>query len=101
MVHQYIKRHQRLAWFFCDKHGTVIISQPANKPLIAWFVLQCAVLLAQFTQATRTIYLVIAAGLVLAYWALLEIFLGVNPWRKTLGIVVYTYVVVSLAHLAL
>jgi Co/Zn/Cd efflux system component len=72
--------------FFQDKHGKIVIWQMPNVPL--WIWVGCSVL----GWAMKRGIVHTAAGIIgtiaLIVWALLEIFSGVNIFRRVLGIVV-------------
>lgn len=75
---------------FKDKQGKTIIAQKPNLPLIVWFfsfvisLLQIHDLVTQLTSA-------ISFG-ALFTWAWMEIFSGVNLFRRILGSVIMAYI---------
>ena len=75
----------KLRKFFTDKHGTVVIWQTPNAPLIIWFV---CVLAGRITEGLLHTLLSVVGTVSILIWALLEIFAGVNYFRRTLGLVV-------------
>jgi hypothetical protein len=84
-------------WWFRDRDtGTITIAQFPNAPL--WvFLATVAGRVVVTGGAARTILDWIAA-LSLGWWALDELLRGVNPWRRVLGLVVGTFVVVGLVR---
>lgn len=75
---------------FKDPQGTLALAEAPNLPIITWFA---AVVLAWFASGTfETLVSVIGKG-ALFTWAWLELFQGVNYFRRTLGAVVLIYVV--------
>lgn len=83
--------------FFRDSNGRIVIVQWPNAPLLFFFG---AKLLAHVAKATawRASFLIVAY-LSLATWSLLEIFSGVNYFRRALGLVVLIICVTSAMHL--
>ena len=75
-----------------DKNGRIIIWQLPNAPLLAWLVLTFASLLVNGRPADVLYWLGSAA---LIIWALLELFKGVNYFRRALGLLVLVMAVVS------
>ena len=67
---------------FRDKAGRVVLIQWPNLPLIGWAGFS---LLSRFTQWKQLAWIGTAFLLV---WSLLEIFLGVNYFRRALGLAV-------------
>ena len=78
--------------FWKDKQGNVVVYQHPNIPLIAWLVLALVSLFV--SQSLANILWHISLG-VLAIWALLEIFKGVNYFRRALGVVVLVFIVMA------
>jgi hypothetical protein len=78
-------RRSPVDWFFRNRQtGAITVAQPPNPPL--WIFL-ATVLLRWLGPDDGTIGDVLAwIGLAaLAWWALDEVFRGVNPWRRLLG----------------
>lgn len=71
--------------FFKDKHGTYVIGQWPNKPLILALGLY---VLRYFPNSTAQQFSHWGVAIVLIYWSFLEITSGVNRWRRFLGIIV-------------
>ena len=71
---------------FHDDRGNLVIGQPPNLPILVWG----ATTLLKFVFTSGNIYLVldpISFGSLFT-WAWLELFDGVNYFRRTLGLVV-------------
>lgn len=82
--------------FWKDKHGDVVIWQMPNLFLIGWAVLTFVSLL----LTGKASDVVSWAGMVLIIiWSLLEIFKGVNYFRRVLGVVVLLLIVLSIIHI--
>lgn len=69
-----------------DKHGKVVIYQNPNWALIGWAVVTFVSLIVPRGTA-QEVLLHISQGL-LAIWSLLEIFKGVNYFRRALGVLI-------------
>lgn len=68
---------------FRDRDGRIVWMQPPNLPLIAWFVF---LLVERFTSGTvETVAALMSFG-ALFTWAWLELFEGVTPFRRLLGL---------------
>ncbi|MCU1357017.1 MAG: conserved rane protein of unknown function [Acidimicrobiales bacterium] len=79
-------------WFRSRRTGRIVIAQMPNVAL--GIVLVAAVGRRAFHPAgTASTTLAVVATIALAWWAGDEILRGVNPWRRTLGIVVLAAVV--------
>lgn len=87
------QRHDAWDHFWKDRHGKVVIYQRPNLPLLGWLGLTLASL---FTEGTVSSVLGYAASASLVVWALLELFTGVNYFRRTLGVIVLAWSIVSL-----
>jgi hypothetical protein len=83
----------KLRKFFTDKHGKVVIWQTPNAPLVIWFV---CVLAGRVTDGLLHTLLSVAGTAAILVWALLELFDGVNYFRRMLGLVVFGLTVFSL-----
>jgi hypothetical protein len=80
-----------LLWFFKNREtGAITIAQAPN--LALWIVILASVLIWVWYPPGRLgIALeIIAKGSILV-WAIDEIFRGVNPWRRCLGVTVLGY----------
>lgn len=78
--------------FWKDKHGEVVVYQHPNIWLSVWVLLALVSLFVSENLADVLWH--ISLG-VLAIWALLEIFKGVNYFRRTMGAVVLLLVVLA------
>ena len=74
-----------IGWFFRNRGtGEITIGQWPNAPLLIFA--GCALLGWVLDSAGGPgVAVRIVGGISLAYWALDEIFRGVNPWRRCLG----------------
>ena len=72
--------------FFRDSKGNLVIAQPPNPPIILWGV--ASLLKLVFTSGSIDVALDLIAFGSLFTWAWLELFQGVNYFRKTLGLIV-------------
>jgi hypothetical protein len=87
--------HRRSLWdrTWKDKNGRVVLWQTPNAWLIGWAVLTTVSLF--FTGRTADILSGLAsAGLIT--WSLLEVFRGINYYRRVLGFAVLTYALAAL-----
>lgn len=87
--------HHRSLWdrTWKDKNGRVVLWQTPNAWLIAWAAITTLSLF--FTRGTADILSGIASA-ALIVWSLLEIFKGVNYYRRVLGIAVLAYALAAL-----
>jgi len=69
--------------FFRTRKGKIVIGQRPNPPLIAWFVASAAARTLPCETGRKGASVVATGSLV--YWSLLELFDGVNLFRRTLG----------------
>jgi hypothetical protein len=76
--------------FWKDKDGNYVVWQRPNAFLIAWAVLS---ILTIFTTGLLSNIFWWAAEAVLVGWSVLEIWKGVNYFRKTLGVLVLLLVI--------
>jgi hypothetical protein len=78
-----------------DKDGTVVFAQVPNLPIIVWFA--CQVLLVFITHKTSIAFkfLDLVAFGSLFTWAWLELFSGVNYFRRGIGLVVLSVIILS------
>lgn len=78
---------------FFDKNGQFVMAQWPNAPLIVWII---AVIASKFVSSgnvhTALGYISFSA---LFIWAFLEIFWGVNYFRRNLGLVVLVMAITS------
>ena len=72
--------------FFRDSNGNIVIAQPPNPPLILWGIVSLLKLV--FTDGLANVALDLIAYGSLFTWAWLELFQGVNYFRRTLGLIV-------------
>ncbi len=80
-------------WLFRNRRtGEIELFQWPNAPLLVWFVATVAHRLGAFGEGRANEVLGAVASAALALWALLEIFSGVNPFRRMLGTVVLAWV---------
>jgi hypothetical protein len=71
---------------FRDSNGDVVIAQMPNLPLIVWIV--TSILALVFTTGKINTVLDLLANGSLFTWAWLELFQGVNYFRRSLGLAV-------------
>jgi succinate dehydrogenase hydrophobic anchor subunit len=76
-----------------DRHGQIVIWQFPNKWLFAWAGLT---LISLFLHGGAGTIVSILADIFLAVWALLELFQGVNYFRRGLGLVILIFTIASL-----
>ena len=77
---------------FKDKHGNTVLFQTPNSALITYII---ALLLGKVTDGTlQQIFETLGFGALFVF-AWLELFQGVNYFRRALGIVVLTVIVMS------
>ena len=72
--------------FFRDSNGNIVIAQPPNLPIIVWGV--ASLLKLFFTSGLTNVGLDLIAFGSLFTWAWLELFQGVNYFRRMLGLIV-------------
>src|ERR1700710_94527 len=82
---------QLLKWFFRNREtGAITIAQAPN--LVLWIVIAGAALQwAWHPPGPPGVALEIVVKGGLFVWAVDEIFRGVNPWRRSLGVIVFGY----------
>ncbi|MBD2676116.1 MULTISPECIES: hypothetical protein [Nostoc] len=78
---------------FRDSNGNIVIAQPPNPPLILWAVASLLSLVLT-TGKINTVLDVLADG-ALFTWAWLELFDGVNYFRRGLGLAVFIVIIGS------
>ena len=74
--------------------GEIVVAQPPNPPLLVWLVATLIRLVLSPHGATATALSVVATAS-LVIWSLLEIARGDSPFRRLLGGVVLTAVVLG------
>ena len=79
--------------FFRDKNGEIVIGQPPNLPIIIWLVASLLQLVFKTGQIHSGLD-ILATGSLLV-WSILELFQGVNYFRRTLGLIVLISLVAS------
>ncbi|WGV28979.1 hypothetical protein [Halotia branconii] len=72
---------------FRDSDGKIVIAQMPNPPLILWIVASLLTLV--FTSGKINVVLDVLANGSLFTWAWLELFQGVNYFRRALGLAVF------------
>ena len=87
--------HRRSLWArtWEDRDGSVVIWQTPNVWLLAWAGFTVVSLFLSGTLADVFFWI---AAVALIIWSLLEIFRGVNYYRRVLGVAVLVYVIASL-----
>jgi hypothetical protein len=78
---------------FRNSEGDIVLAQMPNPPLIAWGV--CSGLKLLFPTGQPALGLDAIAFGALFTWAWLELFQGVNYFRRTLGLLVLASLVVA------
>ncbi|MEC4817660.1 MAG: hypothetical protein SAK29_30965, partial [Scytonema sp. PMC 1069.18] len=78
---------------FRDSNGNIVLAQKPNPPIIVWIV--ASLLKFIFTAGEINTGLDVVAFGSLFTWAWLELFQGVNYFRRTLGLVVLIGVIIS------
>jgi hypothetical protein len=78
---------------FRDSNGNIVIAQPPNLPIILWGV--TALLKLVFTSGEINIALDAVSYGILFTWAWMELFQGVNYFRRGLGLIVLVGVIAS------
>ena len=79
--------------FFRDDKGEYVIAQPPNLPIIIWFT--ASILKLVFPRGNLYTGLDFVAVISLIIWSFLEIFQGVNYFRKGLGVFVLIGLIAS------
>jgi len=82
-----------LAKIFRDSKGKFVIGQPPNLLIIIWFI--ASILKLVFPQGDLNTGFDFVATTSLIIWSFLEIFQGVNYFRKGLGLVVLISLIAS------
>lgn len=78
---------------FRDSNGNIVLAQMPNLPLIVWIVTSLLALI--FTAGKINTVLDVLANGSLFTWAWLELFQGVNYFRRALGLIVLTGIIAS------
>jgi hypothetical protein len=79
--------------FFRDRNGEIVIIQPPNIPILVWFT--ASVLKLVFKTGQINLGLEILETGSLFVWSILELFQGVNYFRRSLGAIVLVCLLVS------
>jgi hypothetical protein len=75
-----------------DKEGNIVFGQKPNLPIIVWLI---CLILQQFLEGDLyKLINVIGFGAIFT-WAWLEIFLGVNYFRRAIGVLVMVVILIS------
>jgi len=74
---------------FKDKKGRIVLAEAPNLPLIVWFTMT---LLAYPLTGKAALLSSVAARTALFIWAWLELFKGVNYFRRGLGLTILLYI---------
>jgi hypothetical protein len=95
------RQDRRSLWsrIWRNRHGDVVIFQMPNVWLIAWAILTCISVLAASRTMANTFWWL--SSTVLVIWSLLEIFKGVNYFRRGLGLFVLALTIGSLFGIGL
>jgi len=78
---------------FRDSNGKIVLAQMPNLPLIVWIVANLLALF--FTNGKINTVLVLLADGSLFTWAWMELFQGVNYFRRLLGLAVFIGIIGS------
>ncbi|BDI19690.1 hypothetical protein ANSO36C_54920 [Nostoc cf. commune SO-36] len=78
---------------FRDSEGKIVLAQMPNLPFILWIV--ASILSLIFTSGKINTVLDVVANGSLYTWAWLELFQGVNYFRRALGLAVLIAIIVS------
>ncbi|MEH2283341.1 MAG: hypothetical protein V7K90_18750 [Nostoc sp.] len=78
---------------FRDSNGNIVLAQMPNLPLIVWIVTSLLSLI--FTTGKINTVLEVVANGSLFTWAWLELFQGVNYFRRALGLAVLIGLIAS------
>ena len=93
--------HRKTIWdrVWKDRQGTVVIYQHPNALIITWVVLATLSLFVPTGAVENSFWWL--SVIVLAAWALLEIFRGVNYFRQALGLIVLGLTIASVLSIGL
>jgi hypothetical protein len=88
--------YERDLWdkFWRDHHGSIVIAQMPNVWLIVWLILEMVSLLVSSHHVEIVSWWLATAAL--GVWSLLEIFQGVNYFRRLLGVCVALLTLLSI-----
>lgn len=90
-----MRRVRGVDWWFRDRRtGRITVAQAPNIPL--WIFIATVVARAVVSNGSGRTALDWIATLSLGWWSLDELFRGVNPWRRLLGLVVAGFLVAGL-----
>ena len=78
----HIRKHTLLSRIFTTAEGTIVIGQYPNWELFAYVVLKIVSLI---VPGPYNRYAADAAAVAIIAWSVLEIYSGVNPFRRLLG----------------
>jgi hypothetical protein len=78
---------------FRDSNGEIVLAQMPNPPLIVWIV--ASILALVFTEGKINTVLDVLANGSLFTWAWMELFQGVNYFRRALGLAVFIGIITS------
>ncbi|MBW4687588.1 MAG: hypothetical protein KME40_21355 [Komarekiella atlantica HA4396-MV6] len=78
---------------FRDSNGNIVLAQKPNLPLIVWIVTSLLTLV--FTTGKINVVLDVLANGSLFTWAWLELFQGVNYFRRSLGLLAFIAIIAS------
>jgi hypothetical protein len=95
------KTNSRSLWdkIWRDVHGSVVIAQRPNIWLIIWLILEVVSLFVSSQHVALVTWWLATAAL--SIWALLEIFRGVNYFRRILGLCVAILTIMTVFGLGL
>ncbi len=80
-----MKQSKFINYFFKDKEDKIVIAQTPNLPLVVWIV---SVIFQNITQGDVKVLLEITSFSAIFIWSIMEIFQGVNYFRRILGVLV-------------
>ena len=80
---------------FKTRDGRVVLGQKPNLPLVVWFV--AFILRLVFPDGAFGLGMYVISFVAIFIWAWLELFMGVNIFRRILGFVVLVLSVISAA----
>ena len=82
-------------WFFRDRRsGRIVVAHVPNLAILLWIATVVARWLVD-SGSTADVLLAWAGYVTLGWWAIDEVLRGVNPWRRTLGLLGCIAVVVG------
>lgn len=87
--------HRSAMWgeFFKDRHGKVVLWQNPNLPLWAWLIATLLTHILPYGQLNFAASLVAFGSLFT--WSYLEITSGVNNFRRSVGVIILLWLIVS------